>query len=188
MSFDFKNASNDSAKRMEGAVASLHHSLNGLRTGRASTSLLDPIKAEVYGSLMPLNQLGTISAPEAKLLTIQLYDKSSAASVEKAIQNSGLGLNPAASGNLIRIPLPDLSSERRMELVKKAREYSENAKIAVRNIRRDVNDLIKAAHKANEISEDEMKHHLDAIQKATDSYIKQIDELTEAKSTEITKI
>ncbi len=185
---DFNNLKQEINKRMDGSLSSLQHSLNGLRTSRASISLLDPIKAEMYGSLMPLNQLGNISAPEAKLLVIQLYDKSAAPHVEKAIRNSGLGLNPIADGNLIRIPLPDLSAERRNELAKKAREYAEQTKIAIRNIRRDANDNIKAAHKNNEISEDEMKNYLDEVQKSTDLHIKKTDDLTETKAAEIIKI
>jgi ribosome recycling factor len=127
----------DLKKRMDASIASLKHSLNGLRTGRASVALLDPIKVEAYGSLMPITQVGTVNAPEAQMLTVQVWDSGLTQSVVKAINEAGLGLNPMPEGNMIRIPIPQLSQERRKELSKKAHEYGENSKIAIRNIRRD---------------------------------------------------
>ncbi len=178
----------DVKKRMEGALSSLKHLLNGLRTGRATVSLLDPIKVEVYGSLMPLNQLASISAPEPRLIVVQVWDKESAKPVEKAIANSGLGLNPIAEGNVVRVPIPDLSEERRRELAKKANEYCEQSKIALRNVRRDGIEVIKRQEKDKQISEDDMKHFSDEIQKITDDHTKKADEATQAKSKEIMSI
>lgn len=178
----------DVKKRMDGGLNSLKHSLNSLRTGRASVSLLDPIKAEVYGSFMPLNQLGTVSAPEPRLIVVQVWDKESAKAVEKAIANAGLGLNPITEGNVIRVPIPDLSEERRKEFVKKASEYCEQAKIALRNVRRDGIEVIKKLEKDKQISEDDMKHYSDEIQKITDDHVKKADEATQAKAKEIMSV
>lgn len=178
----------DLQKRMAGAIASYKHSLAGLRVGRASASLLDPIKAEVYGNITPINQLGTISATDARLLTIQIWDKSAVKPVEKAIINSGLGLNPLTDGLSIRIPIPDLSNERRKELTKKASEYAEQAKIAIRNVRRDSIEDLKKLEKEKKISEDELKSYTSNVQKITDSHITQIGELVEQKSQEIMNI
>jgi ribosome recycling factor len=178
----------DLKKRMDGALGSLRHSLNGLRTGRASISLLDPIKVEIYGSLMPLNQVATVSVPEPRLIVVQVWDKEAIKPVEKAIANAGLGLNPIGEGNVVRVPIPDLSEERRKELVKKAHEYCEQAKIAIRNVRRDGMEDIKKLEKDKHISEDDMKHHTDEIQKITDDHAKKIDEATQAKSKEIMNI
>lgn len=172
-------------KRMEGAVSNLKHVLNGLRTGRASASLLDPIKVEVYGDFMPINQLSTISVPESRLITVQVWDKSQVKNIEKAIMSSGLGLNPTSDRQLIRVPVPDLTEERRRELTKKAAEYGENAKIAIRNIRRDALDVLKKNEKDKEISEDELKSQSDLVQKITDRYIKHVDEAIKQKSAEI---
>ena len=158
----------DLRKRMDGAIASLKHSLNGLRTGRASTALLDPIKVEAYGSLMPLNQVGTVNAPEPQMLSVQVWDAGMVNPVSTAITESGLGLNPIVEGQSIRIPLPNLSEERRKELSKKADEYGENAKISVRNIRRDGMDAFKKLEKDKDISEDELHTHSDQVQKITD--------------------
>ena len=185
---DFNSIKTDAEKRMEGAIHSLKHSLNGLRTGRASAALLDPIKVEVYGDFMPINQVATVATPEARLISVQVWDKNNVKAIEKAIANSGLGLNPQSDGNLIRIPLPDLSEERRKELAKKAKEYSEHAKVAIRNIRRDANDEIKKLEKSAEISEDQQHEYADKIQKVTDSYITNADKATEAKVQEIMHI
>ena len=175
----------DISRRMHGAVEALRHDLGGLRTGRASTALLDPIQVSVYGSNMPLNQVATISAPEPRLLSVQVWDRSNMSSVEKAIRNAGLGINPITDGQNIRLPIPDLTEERRKELAKLASQYSEKAKIAVRNVRRDGMDALKTDEKKKEISEDDRKR-LDAeVQKLTDDTIKEIDQVTAAKEKEI---
>lgn len=174
--------------RMDGAIASLQHALNGLRTGRASTSLLDPIKVEAYGSPMPLNQMSTVSAPEARLIVVQVWDSSLAGAASKAIQESGLGLNPITEGQVIRIPIPDLSEERRKDLGKKAHEYAEHAKISVRNIRRDGNEHFKKLEKDKGISEDESRNACDEIQKITDDFVKRIDQAATDKVKEIMTI
>jgi len=178
----------DVNKRMDGSIASLKHSLNGLRTGRASASLLDPIKVEVYGDMMPISQVGTVSVPEARMITVQAWDKGSVASIVKAIAAAGLGLNPAADGNLIRIPLPDLSEERRKELVKKAAEYTEQSKVAMRNVRRDGIDAIKKLEKDKLISEDQQRDFCDDIQKITDDFVKKADAVLKTKSEEIMQV
>jgi ribosome recycling factor len=175
-------------KRMDASLASLKHSLNGLRTGRASVSLLDPIKVEVYGDLMPISQLGTVSVPEPRMLTVQAWDKGVVNSIVKAIAASGLGLNPSADGNLIRIPLPDLSEERRKDLVKKAGEYTEGAKVAIRNIRRDGIDAIKKMEKDKLISEDRQHELCDEVQKLTDDFVKKAEAILKQKSEEIMQV
>ena len=175
----------DVQRRMHGAVEALKHDLGGLRTGRASTALLDPIHVEVYGSNMPLNQVATVSAPEPRLLSVQVWDKSNVGPVEKAIRNAGLGINPITDGQNIRLPIPDLTEERRKELAKLAGQYAEKARIAVRNVRRDGMDALKTDEKKKEIAEDEHKR-LDAeVQKLTDDTIKEIDAVAEAKEKEI---
>jgi ribosome recycling factor len=178
----------DIKKRMEGAIASLKHSLNGLRTGRASAALLDPIKVEAYGSFMPITQVGTVNVPEARMITVQVWDSSMAGPVSTAIRDSGLGLNPIAEGNLIRIPIPDLSEERRKELSKKAHEYGEQSKIAIRNIRRDGIDEFKKLEKDKKISEDELHSRQDEIQKLTDEFSKKADQTVAEKEKEIMSI
>jgi ribosome recycling factor len=178
----------DIKKRMEGSIASLKHSLNGLRTGRASVALLDPIKVEAYGSLMPITQVGSVSAPEAQLLTVQVWDAGLTQSVVRAITESGLGLNPMNDGNLIRIPIPQLSEERRKELCKKAHEYGEQFKISIRNIRRDGMDAFKKLEKDKAISEDEARNHSENVQKVTDEFIKSVDSAVSQKEKEILSI
>jgi ribosome recycling factor len=175
----------DLERRMHGAVDSLKHDLNGLRTGRANTSLLDPITVEVYGSNMPLNQVATVSAPEPRMLSVQVWDKSNLTPVEKAIRNAGLGINPITDGNNIRLPIPDMTEERRKELVKLAHSYAEKAKIAARNVRRDGNDDLKADEKKKEIGEDERKRGETEIQKMTDATVAEIDATLAAKEKEI---
>jgi ribosome recycling factor len=175
----------DLERRMHGAVESLKNDLIGLRTGRASVNLLDPIVVEVYGSNMPLNQVATVSAPEPRLLSVQVWDKSNVTPVEKAIRNAGLGINPITDGQNIRLPIPDLTEERRKELVKLAHSYAEKAKIAVRNVRRDGNDDLKADEKKKEISEDDRKRAEAEVQKLTDATIVEIDVATAAKEKEI---
>jgi ribosome recycling factor len=175
----------DLKRRMEGAVTALHSDLKGLRTGRANTSLLDRVVVEVYGSKMPLNQVATVNVPEARLITVQVWDKSNAAAVEKAIGNAGLGLNPMSDGALIRVPIPDLSEERRKELVKVAHQYAEKAKVAIRNVRRDGMDNLKKLEKAGSISEDDLRNYSDNIQKLTDEYVKNVDEAVSHKEKDI---
>jgi len=175
----------DLGRRMHGAVDALKHDLGGLRTGRANTSLLDPIQVEVYGSNMPLNQVATVSAPEPRLLSVQVWDRGNVTPVEKAIRNAGLGINPMVDGNNIRLPIPDMTEERRKELVKIAHQYTEKAKIAARNVRRDGNDDLKTDEKKKEISEDDRKRLETEIQKMTDSAIADIDAALASKEKEI---
>jgi ribosome recycling factor len=175
----------DVQRRMHGAVEALRHDLGGLRTGRASTALLDPVQVEVYGANMPLNQVATVSAPEPRLLSVQVWDKSNVGSVERAIRNAGLGINPITDGTHIRLPIPDLTEERRKELAKLAHQYSEKARIAVRNVRRDAMDGLKADEKKHEISEDEHKRLGVEVQKLTDDAIAEIDQVLVSKDKEI---
>ena len=175
----------DIQRRMHGALEALKHDLAGLRTGRASTALLDPIQVEVYGANMPLNQVATISAPEPRLLSVQVWDRSNMNAVEKAIRNAGLGINPISDGQNIRLPIPDLTEERRKELAKLASQYAEKARIAVRNVRRDGMDALKTDEKKKDISEDEHKRLADEVQKLTDRFIAEVDTTTEHKIKEI---
>jgi ribosome recycling factor len=172
----------DIEKRMNGAIDALKSEFGGLRAGRASTSLLDTVVVDVYGSKMPLNQVGSVSVPEPRLLTVQVWDGGNTAAVEKAIRNSGLGLNPMAEGTLIRIPMPELNEERRKELTKVAGKYSETARIAIRNVRKDGMDQIKAD---KDLPEDDQKRQSDEVQKLTDDHIKQIDQLLSDKEKDI---
>jgi len=178
----------DLERRMKGAVEALRHEFAGLRTGRASIGLLEPVMVDVYGAQMPLNQVGTIGVPEPRLLTVQVWDKTVVASVDKAIRASGLGLNPAADGQLIRIPIPELTEERRIEMVKIAHKYAEQARIAVRNVRRDGMENLKKMEKDGEMSEDD--HHLwgDEIQQMTDQTIAKIDEALASKDEDIRQV
>lgn len=178
----------DIKRRMDGALDALKREFAGLRTGRASTGLLDPIKVEAYGQTMPISQVGTVGVPEPRLLTVQVWDKSMVGAVERAIRDSDLGLNPSADGQLVRVPIPELSEERRKELTKIAGRYSEQAKVAVRNVRRDGMDLLKRQEKDGDISQDEQKKLSDQIQKLTDEHIKLIDEATAAKEKEIMQV
>lgn len=174
----------DMKRRMEGSVDSFKHELSGLRTGRASTAMLDTISVEVYGSRMPLNQVGAISVPEPRMLTVQVWDSGSIKAVEKAIRDANLGLNPASDGNLIRIPVPPLTEDRRKELVKIASQYAEAARVAVRNVRRDGMEALKK-DKADGQSEDENKRQGEEVQKITDSYIQKIDTMLSEKEKDI---
>lgn len=178
----------DTKRRMEGAVEVLHKEFGGLRTGRASTSLLDPITVDAYGQAMPLNQVGTVSVPEPRMLSVQVWDKGMVKSVEKAIMDAGLGLNPQADGQLVRIPIPPLNEERRKELVKVAGKYTEEGRVAVRNVRRHAMDELKKAEKDGDISEDEHRQYSDEVQKLTDDSIKQIDESLSNKEGEIMQV
>ncbi len=175
----------DIERRMSGAVEALKSDLSGLRTGRANTTLLDPIQVEVYGAMMPLNQVATVSAPEPRMLSVQVWDKSNMTPVEKAIRQAGLGLNPMTDGQNIRLPIPDLTAERRKELAKLAGQYAEKARIAIRNVRRDGMEALKDDEKKKEISEDDRKRKEDEVQKLTDQYVKQADEAAEHKEKEI---
>ena len=175
----------DLQRRMHGAVEALKHDLGGLRTGRASTTLLEPVHVEVYGANMPLNQVATISAPEPRMLSVQVWDRSNVGAVEKAIRSAGLGLNPITEGQNVRLPIPDLTEEGRKELAKLAGQYAEKAKIAVRNVRRDGMGALKADEKKHEISEDERKRLENEVQKLTDDTIHEIDAAAAAKEKEI---
>lgn len=175
----------DLSRRMSGAVDALKHDLVGLRTGRASTALLDSIAVDVYGANMPINQVATVSVPEPRLLSVQVWDRSNLNAVEKAIRNAGLGINPIVDGQVIRLPIPELTEERRKELAKLAGQYAEKARIAVRNVRRDGMDALKADEKKGEISEDERKRFETEVQKLTDDTIKELDSAAAAKEKEI---
>ncbi|UVO49263.1 ribosome recycling factor [Sphingomonas sp. SUN019] len=175
----------DLERRMKGAVDSLTHDLGGLRTGRASTTLLEPVTVEVYGAHMPLNQVATVSVPEPRMLSVQVWDKQNVGAVEKAIRSAGLGLNPINDGTTLRLPIPDLTEERRKELAKLAGSYSEKAKIAVRNVRRDGMDNLKTDEKKGVFSEDDRKRHETEVQKLTDATIADIDSVATAKEKEI---
>ena len=175
----------DLERRMHGAVDSLKGDLGGLRTGRASVNLLDPVAVEVYGANMPLNQVATVSAPEPRLLSVQVWDKSNVGPVDKAIRSAGLGLNPIVDGTTIRLPIPDLTEDRRKELAKLAGQYAEKARIAVRNVRRDGMDALKLDEKKGEIGEDVRKRSETEVQKLTDSTIADIDSTASAKEKEI---
>jgi ribosome recycling factor len=175
----------DLERRMNGAVEALKHDLQGLRTGRASTALLDPVTVEVYGAQMPLNQVATVSAPEPRMLSVQVWDKSNTGLVDKAIRSAGLGLNPIADGTTLRLPIPDLTEERRKELAKLCGQYAEKARIAVRNVRRDGMDALKTDEKKGVYSEDERKRHETEVQKVTDATIADIDAASAAKEKEI---
>jgi ribosome recycling factor len=173
-------------RRMHGAINTLKQELGGLRTGRASPHLLDPVEVEAYeGQHMPLNQVATVSVPEPRLISVQVWDKSLLHAVEKAIVNANLGLSPATEGQLIRLRIPELNQERRKELVKLAHKYAENARVAVRHVRRDGLDVLKKLEKDHKISEDDHKHEHDLVQKATDEAISEVDQLLATKEKEI---
>jgi ribosome recycling factor len=175
----------DLKRRMHGAVEALKHDLGGLRTGRASIALVDGIQVEVYGANMPLNQVATVSVPEPRLISIQVWDKSNISPVEKAVRGANLGINPVTDGQVIRLPIPDLTEERRKELAKLVGQYAEKARIAVRNVRRDGMDHLKADEKKGDISEDERKRLETEVQKLTDDIIKEVDDAGAAKEKEI---
>lgn len=175
-------------QRMDGAIDALRKEFSGLRTGRAATNLIEHLTVDAYGSMMPLNQVGTVSVPEPRLLAVQVWDKGMVKAVEKAIRDAGLGLNPQPDGSLVRVPVPELSSERRQELAKIASRYAEQARVAVRNVRRDAMDALKKEQKDGDLSEDEQKTQSDKVQKLTDDTIKKIDELLATKEKEITTV
>lgn len=175
----------DLTRRMDGAIESLKRDFAGLRSGRASPALLEPVRVEAYGSEVPLTQVGNIAVPEARMLTVQVWDRTLVGAVERAIRDAGIGLNPASDGQLVRVPIPMLTGERRAELSKLAGKYAEGAKIAIRGVRRDGMDQTKALEKKGGISEDELKVWSDDIQKLTDGYIKRVDSMFSDKDKEI---
>jgi ribosome recycling factor len=179
---------NDLKRRMEGAVSVLKTEFGGLRTGRAAASLLEPITVEAYDSEVPINQVGNIGVPEPRLLTVQVWDKTLVKKVENAIRNSGLGLNPQTDGQLVRIPIPQLDEQRRAELSKIAAKYAEQARIAIRNVRRDGMDMLKRMEKDSEISQDEHRVWSDEIQELTDKEAEKVDGLLETKQAEIMQV
>jgi ribosome recycling factor len=182
------NLKQDLERRMDGALDTLRKELGGLRTGRAATSLLEPVSVQAYGQAMHLNQLATVSAPEPRLLTVQVWDRSVVSAVEKAIRDANLGVNPQTEGQVIRVRMPELTEDRRKELVKVAHKYAEQARVAVRNVRRDGMEALKKAEKDHKISEDDHKRGADEIQKATDGHIKKVDEAVASKEKEIMQV
>ncbi|WP_025886347.1 ribosome recycling factor [Asaia prunellae] len=178
----------DLTRRMDGAMESLRRDLSGLRSGRASPNLLEPVRVEAYGSEVPLSQVGSIAVPEARMLTVSVWDRGLVGAVERAIRDAGLGLNPAADGQTVRVPIPQLTEERRNELARAAGRYAENGKIAVRNVRRDGMDQIKTHEKKSEISQDDMKVWSDGVQKLTDQYVKKVDDMLAEKEREIKQV
>ncbi|MYZ47732.1 ribosome recycling factor [Propylenella binzhouense] len=180
--------SGDLNRRMHGAVSVLKTELSGLRTGRASANLLDPIVVPAYGTNMPISQVGTVSVPEPRMITVQVWDQTLVGKVDRAIRDANLGLNPVVEGTLLRIPIPELNAQRRQELVKVAHKYAEQARVAVRHVRRDGMETLKRLEKNSEISQDESRAHSDEIQKMTDSFIKEIDDMLSSKEKEITHV
>jgi ribosome recycling factor len=178
----------DIERRMDGALDALSREFGGLRTGRASASLLEPLSVEAYGAQTPINQVSTISVPEARMLTVQVWDQGLVKNVEKSIRESNLGLNPQTEGNLVRVPIPDLSEERRVELTKIAGKYAEQGRVAVRNVRRDGMDQLKKSEKAGDISQDDQRLYSDEIQELTDAHIKKVDETLQTKESEILQV
>src|ERR1700751_4227894 len=176
---------NEVKRRMQGATQALKHELGGLRTGRAAASMLEPVQVDAYGSHMPLNQVATISVPEPRLLSVQVWDKSMVKAVEKAIVDSNLGLSPATEGQVLKLRIPELNEDRRRELAKVAHKYAEAARVAVRHVRRDGLDLLKKLEKDHKISEDEQNRQAGDVQKATDATIAEVDKLLAGKEKEI---
>ncbi len=176
------------SRRMDGALEALRKEFAGLRTGRASAHLLDQVTVQAYGSPMPLNQVGTVNVPEPRMITVNVWDRSLVGAVEKAIRDSGLGLNPASDGQLVRVPIPELSQERRAELTKIANKYAEQARVAVRNVRRDGMETLKKQEKDGKISEDEHRVLHDQMQKLTDEHVKKVDDALAAKEKEIMQV
>ncbi len=178
----------DIKKRMDGSLSSFGKDLGGLRTGRASAALLDPVMVDAYGQKMPLNQVSNVSAPEPKLITVQIWDKSMVGPVEKAVREAGLGLNPVVDGQNLRIPMPDLNEERRRDLVKVAKGYAEDTKVSIRHVRRDAMEQLKKAEKDKEIGQDEARSDSDKVQKMTDEFVAEVDKVLAAKETEIMQV
>ena len=186
MSADFDLV--DIKRRMQGAVQAFKHDLGGLRTGRASASMLDPIQVDAYGAMMPLNQVATVSVPEPRMLSVQVWDRSMVMAVDKAIRESSLGLNPQTEGQIVRIRIPELNEQRRKELVKVAHKYAEESRVAARHVRRDGLDLLKKLEKDGKMSEDDTARQSDLVQKATDQTIVEIDQELSAKEKEIMQV
>lgn len=185
MPADLNALKQDLTRRMDGALETLRREFAGLRTGRASPALLEPVKVEAYGTEMPITQVGTIGVPEPRLITVQVWDRGMVGAVERAIRDSGLGLNPAADGQTVRVPIPQLTAERRNELARAAGRYAEGAKVAIRGVRRDGMDQIKIFEKKGEIGEDAVKDWSDDVQKLTDAYVKRVDEALAEKDKDI---
>ncbi|WP_201834104.1 ribosome recycling factor [Microvirga zambiensis] len=175
----------DVKRRMQGAINAFKNDLASLRTGRASPNLLDPIQIDAYGAMMPISQVATVNVPEPRLLSVQVWDRGMVAAVEKAIRESDLGLNPQTEGQVIRLRIPEMNEQRRKEMVKVGHKYAEEAKVAVRHVRRDGLDLLKKLEKDSAISEDDGKRHADQVQKATDQFVAEVDTLLAAKEKEI---
>lgn len=188
MAADLDALTQDLTRRMDGALETLRRDFGGLRTGRASPGLLEPVKVEAYGTEVPITQVGTIGVPEPRMITVQVWDRTLVGAVERAIRDCGLGLNPGSDGQVVRVPIPQLTAERRGELAKAAGRYAEGARVAVRGVRRDGMERIKGFEKKGEIGEDDLKVWSDAVQKLTDSYIKRIDELLTEKDKEIRQV
>jgi ribosome recycling factor len=178
----------DIKRRMQGAITSLKNDLGSLRTGRATPSLVEPIQVDAYGTMMPLTQVATVTVPEPRLLSVQVWDRSMTPAVEKAIRQSDLGLNPQTEGQVIRLRIPEMNEQRRKEMVKVAHKYAEEAKVAVRHVRRDGIDLLKKLEKDSAISEDDGKRHADQVQKATDAAVAEVDQVVAAKEKEIMQV
>ncbi len=187
MSDDFMLDTDDLQRRMDGAISSLRTEFASLRTGRASASMLDPVMVDAYGAMTPINQVGTVNVPEPRMVTVNVWDKGLVGKVEKAIRESGLGINPQLNGTIIMLPIPDLNEERRRELTKVAGQYAENARVSIRNIRRDGMDQVKKA-KADGISEDDQKFWETEVQELTDTMIAAVDAALETKQSEIMQV
>ena len=185
---DQNSLTQDLTRRMDGALETLRRDFAGLRSGRASPALLEPVRVEAYGGEVPITQVGSIAVPEARMITVQVWDRTLVGAVERAIRDAGLGLNPSADGQIVRVPIPMLTAERRVELAKAAGRYAENAKISVRGVRRDGMDQVKGFEKKGEISEDDVKDWSDVVQKLTDSYVKRIDDGLADKDREIKQV
>ena len=188
MAADLNDLKQDLTRRMDGALETLKREFNGLRTGRAHPGLLEPVKVHAYGGDMPLTQVGTVGTPEPRMLTVQVWDRSLVTAVERAIRDAGLGLNPSADGMLVRVPIPQLTTERRNELAKLGHKYAEGARISVRGVRRDGMEQVKALDKKHEIGEDVSKHWQEEVQKLTDQYIKRVDESLADKEKDIRQV
>jgi ribosome recycling factor len=188
MEADLDSLKQDLTRRMDGAMDTMRREFAGLRTGRAHPGLLEPVKVHAYGTDMPLNQVGNVAVPEARMLTVQVWDRALVGAVEKAIRDSGLGLNPSADGQLVRVPIPLLTTERRTELAKTAHKYAEGTRVAVRGVRRDGMEQVKALEKKRQIGEDVAKDWQTEVQKVTDAYIKRVDEALGDKEKEIRQV
>ncbi len=188
MPADLNNLKQDLTRRMDGAMETLRREFAGLRAGRASPALLEPVRVEAYGTEVPITQVGNIAVPEPRMLTVQVWDRTMVGAVERAIRDAGLGLNPAADGQLVRVPIPQLTAERRNELAKAAGRYAEGAKVAIRGVRRDGNEQIKGFEKKHEISEDDARDWQDQVQKLTDQYVKKIDDNLAEKERDIRQV